>query len=140
MRKARSNRPIIATGVISLITFFSILLLTSFSFLILSSANTDSELAEKTALSVSEHFAADNFAEQKLVSLSEIVNANTGEELLTALSVGGFLVVEDLSFEGMVVEYSVPINDKKMLYVKIGIDSDNTLHRLSWQTQPLLLL
>ncbi len=129
----QERKNVVATGVISLITFFTVLLLTSLSFLILSTARTDSELAVKTAEAVTQHYTADREAEVTLFELHSWYRESGG---LTAeqLKDKGFTLLTDEEFDGVVVEYTVPINDKKDLYIKVGFPTGkDSVERLSWK-------
>ncbi len=144
------SRPVIATGIVSLITFFTILILTVFSFLILSGARSDSALSERTAQSVSAYYSADVAAEAKLEELYNIASASP-TNIEAELEAAGFTIVKPQTDEAagneaveneaveneevmvadvattptvsdrIVVSYTVPINDLKELYVEIGV-------------------
>ncbi len=129
------NKPVIATGIVSLIMFFTVLVLTSFSFLILSGANSDSLLSERTAESVSDYYSADSTAENMLAALHTLYKESPPEERDQIISNAGYTVLSE-NYEGTVYSYIVPITDKKELQIKIGI-SDSApypIERLAWQT------
>ncbi len=142
MNQPSSQQSAISIGVISLITFFTILLLTSFSILILSGANTDSNLARRTADSVTQYYAADSKAEMRLQQLHEIYLETPENDLQDALTAAGFTPEISDTYDGLLVHYDEPISEQKMLSVTIGLPSngDSAPQRLSWQTVTFLNL
>ncbi len=125
----------VSVGIVSLITFFTILLLTSFSILILSSARTDQRLTQMTADAIVKQYEGDAQAEQLLFELYEICEITPYEDLEDALFNTSYIVVEDDSFDGKIVEYKSFVDENKYYYVKIGVPEDMSegLSRLSWQ-------
>ncbi len=132
----------ISIGIISLITFFTVLLLTSFSVLILSSAQTDSELSVRTADSVTQYYAADSRAEQRLQQLYTIFLNTPQTDLESALTEAGFTPEVSETYDGLLVHYDEPISGQKMLSITIGLPSEEgaSFERLSWQAVTLLTL
>ncbi len=123
-------------GVTSLITFFTILVLVSFSLLVTSTARNDAQLSDRASASVTEYYAADVIAEEKLMQLHTLLISTQSEDLASVLSENSFNVVQDDDYNGMVIEYTISINDKKDLKVKIGfnVNQPEIIERLSWQT------
>ncbi len=142
MKGAARSQSAISIGVISLITFFTVLLLTAFSILILSGANTDSNLANRTADSVTQYYRADSRAEERLQELHTIYLQTPQQDLQTVLTQAGFTPEESEEYNGLLVHYEESINDQKILSVTIGLPSNEqlSLQRIEWQTQTLLIL
>ncbi len=134
MDSSQNKRFTINPGILSLITFFTVLLLTVFSVLILSSATSDLRLSQMAADSVSSQYAADLIAEEKFSELASIYNESSESELVSSLNQASFTVLGDADFEGTVVEYFVPITDKKQIHVIIGITESGEFEKLSWKT------
>ncbi len=134
MNETNDKRFSINPGILSLITFFTVLLLTVFAVLVVSSARSDMNLTQKAADSVTQHYAADNLAEEKLAQLYNIWQENSGDDLYAELEANKFTVLEGESEEGITVEYAVPIVGERNLYAKILINEDGTLKRLEWRT------
>ncbi len=124
----------VSIGMISLITFFTVLLLASFSILIVSSAQTDERLTQMTADAITAQYSADALAEQKLMELYKICESTDFDNLNAKLASSNFTVLSQEN-ENIIVEYSIPIDDNKYFYVKISIpkDTDDGLKRLNWQ-------
>ncbi len=129
-----NKRFTINPGILSLITFFTVLLLTVFSVLILSSATSDLRLSQMAADSVSTQYQADLVAEEKYAELINIYENSSEEELEQMLNDASFTVLNDASFDGITVEYFVPITDKKQIHIKIGITDEGQFEKLTWQT------
>ncbi len=142
MNQAKGQQSAISIGVISLITFFTVLLLTSFSILILSGANSDANLATRTADSVTEYYAADSRAEVRLQELHRLYLDTPQAELVTVLTEAGFSPEESPDYDGLLVHYEESINEQKILSVTIGLSNDGEpdLQRLRWQAETLLIL
>ncbi len=123
-------------GITSLITFFTILILVSFSLLVTTTARNDSQLSIRAADSVTEYYAADYLAEEKLMQLHNLVLQTPNENLIKVLEDNGYTVSQPSSSNEILVEYSVVVNDKKDLLVEIMIDLNHvgSLNRVSWQT------
>ncbi len=128
------SKPVISTGIVSLISFFSILLLATLTVLMLSSARADSTLSDKAAVAVTEYYLADSMAEQTLADIQ--VLRLQGGDLASALTQNGFTLLESTSKDQLLLSYTIPINDQKQLYVEIGvpIDQNEAIQRLRWQT------
>jgi hypothetical protein len=127
------------TGGISILAIFVVLCLTTLAALSLVSAQADSALAERAALSSVQYYEADAAAEEKL---AEIVNtAGAGGDWRGSLVEKGYAVGE--SSGAAVVAFDEPINDVKQLKVEIKIilDSEGNptgeWERSSWQAEAL---
>ncbi len=123
-------------GITSLITFFTVLVLVSFSLLVTTTARNDTELSNRAADSVTQYYAADLLAEEKLAELHNLILSNSAEDIEEVLAMNEFNVVEVNEIDEIIVEYTVPVNDIKVLQVKIGVNLNqpDILTRYSWQT------
>lgn len=107
-----------ATGGISLLTVFAVLALTVFALLSLSTVRADERLSLASAQAVQDYYAADNLAQETLARL------RAGE------------VPAEVSIDGDVYSYTIPISDSQELQVEIRRDgADYTI--LKWQATPL---
>ncbi|HHW95097.1 MAG TPA: hypothetical protein GX736_04120 [Mogibacterium sp.] len=132
----RRERPVVSIGIVSLITVFSILLLAVFSVLSLSGSRSDNELSVTTARAITNYYAAEAQAEQKLQELSVIAADNTKISLLDRCEAAGFEFEKDTYYQGTVVVYNIPIDDHRMLYTKVRIKENGVVERLYRQTIP----
>ncbi len=123
-------------GITSLITFFTVLVLVSFSLLVTTTARNDAELSTRAANSVTEYYEADAIAEQKLAELHNLLINTPAESIEQILNQSFFNILQMDESGDMIIEYEVPVNDIKILKVKIGVNLNelDTLHRVSWQT------
>ncbi len=132
------GRSPISIGIVSLITVFCIVMLTSFAVLIITGARTDSGLSDLAADSVTEYYVADAIAEERFMQIYNLRAATAYDELPGVLTDSGYTVAQE--DDRLIVGYSVPINDIKILNVELGIppDTSDAISRLVWQATPTI--
>ncbi len=139
------KRSVVTIGLASLITFFTMLLLTSFSTLIVSSARSDLNLSNKTAVSISNYYDADYLAEKTVQDISELragyLQAETFDEFdpksfETFYKQNGY-TVSNSQDDAIVVEFKIEIDNKKIINaaIEVPFDISKPLVRLSWQIE-----
>ncbi len=141
-QEKKKSSTVISTGVTSLITVFSVLLLSSFSLLILSNSRIDTELSQKTAQAVTDYYAADTIAEEhiaEIISVRKNPNNYTFSQLKYVLRNSGFDIStssEYARYDGFVVTFEIEIDKSKKLVVDVGLpeDEEPLVERLKWQT------
>lgn len=139
-QRSRNHSGGISIGMVSILMIFVVLCLTTFATLSFVSARADLKLSRKASNSISEYYAADTAAEQYLAELStQISSADSSWQ--QDLSLSDVALTSAVEENNAVFSYSVPVNDKKNLVVKVscpltpeGIPSDE-LSVLSWQVQ-----
>ena len=107
------------TGGASLLTVFAVLCLTVFALLSLSTVRADSALGETTAKAVYDYYVADAKAQELLARLR--FGERPGE----------------VTVEGEVCRYIVPISETQELRVEVEVRSTNDYTILRWQTVPV---
>ncbi|MFZ2539144.1 MAG: hypothetical protein WAX04_09630 [Oscillospiraceae bacterium] len=132
-------------GSVSILVIFVLLCLTTFATLSLVSANADAKLTDSAAKSLSEFYLADSQAEELLSSIDlKLIATTTSDkssyfksciDSLSALS--GVTTYENS--DGIVVDYSVPVNDNRKLCVSLNLlypnEANGKRFRLEkWQT------
>jgi len=130
----RRRRPVVSIGIVSLITVFSILILAVFTVLSLSGSRSDSVLSDTAARAVSDYYAAEAQAEQRLQELSATVAGDAKIPLSERLEAAGFEIAADASYPGMVVLYYTPVDNRRILRTTVGIDEQGKVERLYRQT------
>ncbi|NLM15362.1 MAG: hypothetical protein GX218_05830 [Clostridiaceae bacterium] len=130
----RRGRPVVSLGIVSLITVFTILLFAVFSVLSLSGSQSDSVLSDRAACAVSDYYAAEAQAEQRLQELSAIAANDVETPLSERLEAAGFEIVVNTSYPGTVVVYSTPVDDQRVLRAEVGIGEHGKVERLYRQT------
>lgn len=113
-RKRVSPPPV---GGISLLSAFAVLCLTVFALLCLSTVRADVRLADASAQSVEEYYAADCEAQEILARL------RAGER------------PKGVSLSGGIYSYSCPISDRRALEVEVRLDGGEYTV-LRWQPVP----
>ncbi len=126
------KQSVISTGIVSLITFFTILILTSFTVLITASALNDRQLSDKTAESIKAYYEADAQAQEMLMELHTAYK--NGLDIVTQSDT--FRYRPDITGNGTVIEYEVPIDDNKILEVQAGFNPDGTYTLITYQILP----
>lgn len=106
-----------AVGGISLLAAFAVLCLTVFALLCLSTVRADARLADASAQSVEEYYAADCEAQKILARL------RAGE------------MPEGVTFSDGVYSYSCPLSDTRALEVSVRLEGPGYTV-LRWQTAP----
>lgn len=107
------------TGGASLLTVFAVLCLTVFALLSLSTVRADSSLSEASAKAVYDYYVADGKA----------------QELLARLRYGE--LPADVTVEGDLCRYIVPISETQELRVEVEVRSTNDYTILRWQAVPV---
>ncbi len=138
--KENNSKSAISTGMVSLITFFTILLLASFSVLIITSTQNESELAMRATNTVTTYYQADGYAEEKVMEVDSLFKEtefdfiNTEEALLQT----GFpyIVSQDAEQGTMIVQYSIEVDDNRILEVELNLFSTGEIERVRWQIMP----
>ncbi|HHT24371.1 MAG TPA: hypothetical protein GXZ76_02475 [Clostridiaceae bacterium] len=130
----KRGRPVVSLGIVSLITVFTILLLAVFSVLSLSGSRSDSVLSDRAAHAVSDYYAAEAQAEQRLQELSAIAASDAEAPLSERLEAAGFEIAVDTSYPGTVVVYDTTIDDRRVLRAEVGIGEQGEVERLYRQT------
>lgn len=130
----KRGRPVASIGIISLITVFTVLLLAVFSVLSLTGSRSDSVLSDRAARAVSDYYAAEAQAEQRLQELAAIAADDTGTPLWERLEKAGFEIAVDTSYRGTVVVYDTPVDDRRVLRMEVGIGEQGAVERLNRQT------
>lgn len=106
-------------GGASLLTAFAVLCLTIFALLSLSTVRADSSLSEAAAKAVHDYYAADGRA----------------QEILARLRFGE--VPGEVTVEGDLCRYIVPISDTQELRVEVEVRATNDYTILRWQAVPV---
>ncbi len=134
-KESTAGTSLVSVGVVSLITFFTIMLLTSFAMLIIMGARSDLLLSEKTSASISGYYEANNIAEEKLAEIHTIYLNSDENTLEDMINNAGFnaVIEDDLPMQ---VEYSVEIDEDKYLQVQIELplNPNDEIKRLKWQS------
>jgi hypothetical protein len=130
----KGRRPVVSIGIVSLITVFSILILAVFTVLSLSGSRSDTALSDTAARAVSDYYAAEAEAEQKLKELSVIAADDAQIPLVKRLEAAGFEIENDNNYPGTVVVYNTSVDDRRELCTKVGIDEQGEVERLYRQT------
>ena len=130
----KRRRPVVSLGIVSLITVFTILLFAVFSVLSLSGGRSDSMLSDRAAHAVSDYYAAEAQAEQRLQELSAIAASDAETPLRERLEAAGFEIAVDTSYSGTVVIYDTTIDDRRVLHAEVGIREQGEVERLYRQT------
>ncbi len=131
-----SGKSVVSIGIVSLITFFTVLLLVTFSVLIIVGARSDAQLSKQAAAAVTNYYIADGKAEQRLEMIhNTYLEEQATGDLTPALKAIGVNVVETTA-EGVVVDYTISIDTNRELYCKIFIPADapENMVRQNWQT------
>lgn len=108
MRKDKSAAPL-SFGSVSVIVVLLVMMLAAFAMLSYVNARADYALSEKTAYSVTAYYEADTKAEKMADRAAELIRAGD----LARLSSEGYV------YDGRYLSYSVPINEKTKLSVKL---------------------
>ena len=119
MRTKQGNMGI-GVGGISILAIFVVLCLATLAALSLTSAQADYTLAQKTADAATGYYEAEAKAEEKLAELMEIAEGN--QNWKSDLKKAGFTVEE--TGNGLIVTYSVPIDEIKTLEASIRLSQD----------------
>lgn len=96
-----------AVGGISLLVVFAVLCLTVFALLALTTVQADTRLADASAQSVADYYAADYRAQEVLARLRS--NGDWPQDV-------------EIEIAGAVVSYAVPISDRQELQVEVELD------------------
>lgn len=130
----KGSRPVVSIGIVSLITVFSILILAVFTVLSLSGSRSDTSLSDTAARAVSNYYAAEAEAERRLQELSVLAAGDAEVPLGKRLEAAGFEIEKDNAYPGTVVVYHTPVDDRRVLRTKAGIDEQGEVERLYRQT------
>ncbi len=127
------KKVVISTGIISLLTIFSVLVITAFSLLIYSGAQTDYELSLKTVKATQDYYEAENNAELTLQTLHKTWKATSEKDVLTAFENLGFEA--QMQPDGVNVSYQVEAGLEKLLNVQVLFPNNKNeeIQRLQWQ-------
>ncbi len=124
----RGQPPLIATGITSLVLVFVLLCLLTFAVLSLVSAQADLRLSQKSAARTTAYYAAENAANDLLLALIPVLDANAGApdaESYYAAVQAGAADMESLAFDGQGrVSFQVPLGEQQILAVELEL-----LHR-----------
>ncbi len=135
-----NSRTAISTGMVSLITFFTILLLASFSVLIITSTRSEGELANQAADTVKTYYQADSYAEEKVMEVDTafIAAEYDFEETERMLNESGFsyTITFDALQNLLYVEYKIEVDDNRELAVMLVLNETGEIKREQWQLMP----
>ena len=117
------------SGAVSLVMIFCVLCLAVFSVLTLATADRERNLAELTAQSAADYYAADCQAVEIVAALREGNAVPADVEITRTISEYSGGPVE-------VAEFTVPIGDSQALDIAVCLQdqSGETCERLRWQT------
>ena len=121
-------------GVTSIIAILVILVLIVFSALSITTSKADLTLAQKTAETTSDFYAADAMAEETFAEIQDYFRKSEVDigTKLKILGDQGFEV--DRDGPSPTIAYSVIIDDKKSLFVKLTVDeATENVSRTQWQ-------
>ncbi len=140
MDKQNNSRAAISTGMVSLITFFTILLLASFSVLIITSTRSEGELANRAADTIKTYYQADSYAEEKVMEVDTVFIASeydfqTTESLLYESGFPYTITVDTLQ-NLLYVEYKIEVDENRELAVKLVLNETGEIQREQWQLMP----
>lgn len=151
------QKSIISTGTASIVLIFVMLCLLTFSVLSLVSAQANLRLSQKSADRTTAYYAAENEANEVLLSLLKIMQRYENEDTADAFYQHVRSDAEagcGVTFSSdQTVSYTVPLGDRHVLFVSLTItydpvtqasgyqiDSWNTISQYEWDSdQPLPL-
>lgn len=110
----------VGSGGISILAIFVVLCLTTLATLSIVSARADFVLTQKTSQASAQYYIADSLAEEKLVSISEVLTKENWETKLIDLGCEVTKVGDKLF-----ASYSTPINDTKQLISTLELITQN---------------
>lgn len=135
----KDNRNIgVGVGYVSVMLIFAVISLTIFAVLSFKSAMSSDSFNERSGEFLQQYYAADTAAKEKLSQLhncalkakESVVFEDAFEEL--AEDVGGVKLRRSLN--GYVVSYSIPINERQELAVKINFDENGKYTIEQWRS------
>lgn len=118
--KANKKGSPFSFGALSVMTVLLVLILAAFAMLSYVNARNDYALSQKTADSVTAYYEADGRAEQLAARAAELIAAGDFDSLYA----------EGFDYDGRNLSYSVPINQKMLIFVKI--DTTGGFRCLEW--------
>ena len=113
MDSRRTRRPVVSTGVVSIVLIFVMLSLLTFAVLSLVSAQADLRLSEKSAQRTTDYYAAENAANAILTDLL------TAEDVQAVAAAAGVTLTEDGR-----ASYRVPLGEDQILAVEVTLPAD----------------
>lgn len=116
-------------GSASIIMVFAVLCLTVFSVLALVTANQEWQLAQKSAIAVTNYYAADTEAEQRYLSIAELWRSNPDPASLMEQDV---TVTADDNGR-LLLQYNIAIDGQQQLSVTLRPDANGQLTVSQWQ-------
>ena len=123
MDKRRPRRPVVSTGVVSIVLIFVMLSLLTFAVLSLVSAQADLRLSEKSARRTTDYYAAENAANDILADLL------AADDLQAVAAAKGVTLTDDGR-----ASYQVPLGEDQVLAVEIALPTDGQSWRVErWQ-------
>lgn len=122
---SKKQRVGLGVGGSSLLMVFIIVCLTTFATLSLLSANSDYKLSAKTAQSVSDYYAADGRATERLQQIDALILSGQAEEIVR-------LGLAEQTIDGYT--YSEAINNSQSLQVTLRMQN-NRCTVASWQVE-----
>lgn len=122
---SKKQRVGLGVGGSSLLMVFIIVCLTTFATLSLLSANSDYKLSAKTAQSVSDYYAADGRATERLQQIDALILSGQAEEIVR-------LGLAEQTIDGYT--YSEAINNSQSLQVTLRMQN-NRCTVVGWQVE-----
>ncbi|WP_069999556.1 hypothetical protein [Cellulosilyticum sp. I15G10I2] len=131
----RTIKMSMGVGASSLIMIFVVLATVTLATLALGTAHADYKLAMKSAKGVSQYYKADSKAEEMLALIDEVLRytavSNLEKEFLAIPGVAIKDTQADTKKDRHIV-YEVPINDRQMLSVVLGVNESSEQDQLSY--------
>ena len=127
-RERRNDRkPGFNVGSASIIMVFAVLCLTIFSVLSFTTTSTDLRLSRRASKSIADFYIAEYKAEEKVLQISQQLKKDGNLDNLRLQS-GDF----DLDAKEYTIQFTEPVDDRRMLLVELTFDADNTITITRW--------
>ena len=139
-RKETSKSVGIGVGYITAMLIFAVICLTIFAVMSLKAAEADDILNSRSGEYVQQYYSADMKAKEILAELDGIAhslgNSDTFAQSFDLSIADIWNISTEKSANGIMAEYSVPINETMDLFVRVEFyDTTNEFKILSWQTK-----
>ncbi|MCL1830410.1 MAG: hypothetical protein FWG21_03170 [Oscillospiraceae bacterium] len=127
-RSSNNNRrPGFNVGSASIIMVFAVLCLTIFSVLSFTTSSSDLRLSHRAAKSISDYYQAEYRAQDKIILMHQQLLKEGNLDSLRIQS-----GQTDLSSREFSLQFTEPVDDRRMLLVELYFDSDNNITISRW--------
>ena len=140
MRKKEGSQGVGAgVGYVSVMLIFAIICLTIFAFLSLKAASSDDSINERSGEFLKQYYIADTLAKEKLSKLNDFAFETKYSDFFDdefeerAKSIDGVIVQR--MHDGISASYTVEINERQELAVKIVFDDNGKYTIDKWQSR-----